>query len=92
MPKLNPPRPRPARGALAAALLCALALAPAALAQKEAPATVAGRVTDGERGAPGVTVVLVFNEPAQRFRLAARAKTDAEGRFLLANVATGRIW
>jgi hypothetical protein len=92
MSKLNPPRLRPARGALllAAALLCALAPAPAARAQKEAPATVAGRVTDGERGAPGITVILVFNEPAQRFRLAARAKTDAEGRFLLSNVAPGR--
>src|SRR5215207_8382721 len=81
MPKLDTPRLRPASGALVFA---------AALAQKEAPATVAGRVTDGERGAPGVPVILVFNEPAQRFRLAARAKTDAEGRFLLTNVAPGR--
>lgn len=93
MTKLNTPRLRPARGALTlvAALLYALALAPAALAQKEAPAaTISGRVSDGERGAPGVTVVLVFNEPAQRFRLAARTKTDADGRFLLTNVAPGR--
>jgi protocatechuate 3,4-dioxygenase beta subunit len=69
-------------------LLCALA--PAALAQKEAPATVSGRVTDGERAAQGVVVVLVYNEPPQRFRMAARAKTDADGRFLLTNVAPGR--
>ncbi len=91
MPTPSTPRARPARGALtlAAALLCALALAPAARAQTAAPATVSGRVTDGERGAPGVTVMLVYNEPARRFRLAARAKTDAEGRFLLSNVAPG---
>src|SRR5215207_10635444 len=92
MPTFNTPRLRPARGALAlaAALLCALAPAPAARAQTVAPATVSGRVTDGEHGTPGVTVILVFNEPAQRFRLAARAKTDAEGHFLLTNVAPGR--
>ena len=87
MPKLNTPKRRPAL-ALAAALLCALA--PAALAQKEAAATISGRVTDGERGAQGVTVTLVFNEPAQRFRVAARSKTDADGRFTMANVAPGR--
>ncbi|HWS85666.1 MAG TPA: carboxypeptidase-like regulatory domain-containing protein [Pyrinomonadaceae bacterium] len=74
----------------AAALLCVIASAPAAFAQKEAPATVSGRVTDGERGAQGVTVMLIYNEPPQRFRVAARAKTDAEGRFLLTNVAPGR--
>jgi protocatechuate 3,4-dioxygenase beta subunit len=92
MSNLNTHRLRPARNALllAAALLCALAPAPAAPAQTGAPATVAGRVTDGEHGAPGITVILVFNEQAQRFRLAARAKTDAEGRFLLTNVAPGR--
>lgn len=88
MPQLNTPGVRPAL-TLAAALLCALALAPAARAQKEAPATINGRVTDGERGAHGVTIILVYNEPARRFRLAARAKTDAEGRFLLTNVAPG---
>jgi hypothetical protein len=92
MLKLNTPRRRPARGALtlAAALLCAFALHASALAQKEAPATVSGRVTNGERGAAGVTVVLIFNEPALRFRMAARARTDADGRFLLTNVAPGR--
>ncbi|HEX8145797.1 MAG TPA: carboxypeptidase regulatory-like domain-containing protein [Pyrinomonadaceae bacterium] len=92
MPKLDTHRRQPARGALAAAaaLLCALALAPAARAQKEAPATVSGRVTDGERGAAGVTVMLIYSEPPQRFRMAARAKTDADGRFLLTNVAPGR--
>jgi hypothetical protein len=92
MPKLVTLKRRPARGALtcAAALLCALALPLSALAQKEAPASVAGRVTDGERGAPGVTVTLIFNEPAQRFRTAARVKTDADGRFLFTNVAPGR--
>jgi hypothetical protein len=74
--------------ALAAALL--FALAPAALAQKEASASVTGRVTDGERGVVGITVALISTEPAQRFRAAARAKTDGEGRYLLQNVAPGR--
>jgi protocatechuate 3,4-dioxygenase beta subunit len=74
----------------AALLLCALALPPAAAAQDPAPATVSGRVTDGERAAQGVTVMLIYNEPPQRFRLAARTKTDAEGRFLLTGVAPGR--
>lgn len=83
---------QPARAALtlASAFLLTFALPFVALAQKEAPASVAGRVTDGERGAPGVTVMLIFNEPAQRFRLAGRAKTDADGRFLLTNIAPGR--
>ena len=90
MPQLIKSKRRPAL-AVAAALLCALALhAPAALAQKEAAATISGRVTDGERGAQNVTVTLVFGEPAQRFRVAARAKTDADGRFTIANVAPGR--
>jgi len=73
----------------AAALLCALASPSPARAQTAAPATVAGRVTDGERGAQGVTVLLVSNEPAQRFRATSRAKTDADGRYLLTNVAPG---
>ncbi|HEX8354021.1 MAG TPA: carboxypeptidase regulatory-like domain-containing protein [Pyrinomonadaceae bacterium] len=82
------------RAALAplAALLFALSLspAPAALAQREAPASVSGRVTDGERGVAGVTVALLSNNPSQRFRAAARTRTDAEGRFLITNVAPGR--
>lgn len=101
MPKLNTPQSRSARAALAATfvlflalvatlvLLCTLALAPAARAQTMAPATITGRVTDGERGATGVTIILVYNEPTRRFRLAARVKTDADGRFLLTNVAPG---
>lgn len=92
MPKLVTPEFRRARFALvfAAAMACALALPLSALAQREAPATVSGRVTDGERGAAAVMVVLIHNDPAQRFRVAARARTDAEGRFLLSNVAPGR--
>src|SRR4051794_7247611 len=69
-------------------LLLLLAHAPAALAQKE-PSTVSGRVTDGEHGLPGVAVTLVAFEPP-RLRLAARAKTDGDGHFLLTNVPPGR--
>jgi hypothetical protein len=91
MPKLNTPRRRPAPGALALALLlCAVALPSPADAQKEMPASVSGRVTDGERGVPGIAVILMSNEPSQRFRTAARGRTDADGRFLLANVPPGR--
>ena len=92
MPKLNTLKCQPARAAhvLAAALLLTLALPLIALAQKEAPATISGRITDGERPASGISVVLISNEPSQRFRTAARAKTDADGRFLLTNVAPGR--
>jgi protocatechuate 3,4-dioxygenase beta subunit len=81
-----------ARGALPtlAAILFACALAPAALAQREAPASVSGRVTDGERGVAGVTVALLSNDPSRRFRAAARARTDVEGRFHIANVTPGR--
>ena len=74
----------------AAVLLCALAPLPEARAQKEAPATISGRVTDGERGVVGITVALISTDPTQRFRAAARAKTDGEGRYLLQNVAPGR--
>lgn len=86
MPKLV----QPARALATALLLLLPALPPAALAQTAAPATVSGRVTEGERGAFGVTVMLVHSEPAQRFRVAARARTDGEGRFLLTGVAPGR--
>ncbi|MET0649687.1 MAG: carboxypeptidase-like regulatory domain-containing protein [Pyrinomonadaceae bacterium] len=92
MPKLNTPKRRHARGALAAAsaLLLALALPFVAHAQKEVPATVSGRITDGERGVPGVTVTIFANDPAQRFRTAARGKTDVDGRFSLTGIQPGR--
>ena len=92
MTKRSPLRFRQAasRGALALAAALVFALAPAALSQREAPASVAGRVTDGERGVFGITVTLVSNDPSQRFRAVARAKTDGDGRFLLSNVPPGR--
>jgi hypothetical protein len=92
MPKLITLQRQPARGALAlaAVLLLSLALPFDALAQKEAPATVSGRVTDGERGVPGITVTLLSSEPGQRFRTMVRARTDADGRYLLQNVPPGR--
>ena len=81
--------------AVAAALVsCAAAHGPARTfaqtsAQREVPATVAGRVTDGERGLPGVTVVLMSSDPAARFREVAHVKTDAEGNYRLASVPPG---
>ena len=92
MPKRTPLGFRQAASRVALAHFFALvfALAPSALAQKEAPASVAGRVSDGERGVAGITVAILSTDPSQRFRPVARAKTDGEGRFLLTNVAPGR--
>lgn len=80
---------RAARAALAALVLVMLCAAHAH-AQKEAPATVAGRVRDGERGVAGVVVVVMSSVPSQRFRTAGRARTDAEGRYRVAGVPPGR--
>ncbi|HEX8719739.1 MAG TPA: carboxypeptidase-like regulatory domain-containing protein, partial [Pyrinomonadaceae bacterium] len=80
-----------ARRALApaAALLLAFALHAPAAAQKES-CSVSGRVRESERGVPGVAVGVFSADPAQRLRVVARAKTDAEGRYALANLAPGR--
>ena len=97
MPKLNTPKGQSARAATfvlalarAATFVLLFALAPAAHAQREAPASVSGRITDGERGVPGVTVTIFVNDSAQRFRTAARGKTDADGRYLLTGIQPGR--
>jgi protocatechuate 3,4-dioxygenase beta subunit len=78
-----------ARAALAALALVTLCAAHAH-AQKEAPATVAGRVRDGERGVAGIAVVVMSSDPSQRFRTVGRARTDAEGRYRVAGVPPGR--
>jgi hypothetical protein len=80
---------RAARAALAALALVTLCAAHAH-AQKEAPATVAGRVREGERGVAGVAVVIMSSDPSQRFRPVGRARTDAEGRYRVAGVPPGR--
>jgi hypothetical protein len=91
MSKRFPHSFRQAASRLALALLVAPLCVPAAHAQqKEAPASVAGRVTDGERGIPGIFVALISNAPPQRPTTVARAKTDAEGNFLLTGVPPGR--
>ncbi|MBC7928951.1 MAG: carboxypeptidase regulatory-like domain-containing protein [Rubrivivax sp.] len=79
-----------------AALLLLLALSAAspafaqAPAQREAPATVMGRVTDGEKAVAGITVTLMSGDASMRFRSVARAKTDGEGRYRISNVPPGR--
>ena len=80
---------RAARAAHAFALLLTLCAAQA-LAQKEAPASVAGRVREGERGVAGVNVVVMSSDPGQRFRPAGRARTDAEGRYRITGVPPGK--
>jgi Carboxypeptidase regulatory-like domain len=82
--------------ALAAALVV-FAAAPRALAQQPAakdskPAgAVTGRVTDGEgRPAAGLALALIPNDFEERRRAAARATTDSDGRYRMANVPAGR--
>ena len=77
------------RAALAALLLLTLCAA-RTVAQREAPASVSGRVTEGERGVAGVTLVVTPVEPSQRFKPLARARTDAEGRYRVTGVPPGR--
>ncbi|MBA3243009.1 MAG: carboxypeptidase regulatory-like domain-containing protein [Acidobacteria bacterium] len=59
-------------------------------AAKEAPASVSGRVTNGEKGLPGIEVILTPPDPGSRIKAAARATSDAEGRFRLTGVPPGR--
>src|SRR5215213_6847355 len=80
---------RAARAAHALALLLTLCAAQA-LAQREAPASVAGRVREGERGVAGVNVVVMSADPSQRFKPAGRARTDAEGRYRITGVPPGK--
>jgi hypothetical protein len=77
------------RAGLAALALLTLCAAQT-LAQREIPASVSGRVTDGERGVAGVPVVITPVEPSQRFKPLARARTDAEGRYRVTGVPPGR--
>jgi hypothetical protein len=79
-----------AKRAALAALLALTLCAAHALAQKEAPASVSGRVTEGERGVAGVPVIIMSTDPSQRFKALARARTDAEGRYRLTGVQPGR--
>jgi protocatechuate 3,4-dioxygenase beta subunit len=76
------------RAALAFFLL--LFAVASASAQKEAPATVAGRVTNGDHGVAGVVVTLTASDAPARSRATVRTKTDAEGRYRITNVPPGR--
>lgn len=78
-----------ARAAFALTLLLTLSAAQA-LAQREAPASVAGRVREGERGVAGVNVVVMSADPSQRFKPAGRARTDAEGRYRVTGLPPGK--
>ncbi|MDQ3257956.1 MAG: carboxypeptidase-like regulatory domain-containing protein, partial [Acidobacteriota bacterium] len=83
------------RGLILSALFGLLAATPmraqTSSAPKGAPGSITGRVTGGgDKALPGVPVVLFSAEPASRFKVLARARTDAEGRFTLTNIAAGR--
>jgi protocatechuate 3,4-dioxygenase beta subunit len=74
------------------AALCAALSSVRAFAQAqrtEAPATVAGRVTDGEHGLAGVAIVLMAVETAPPHSVS-HAKTDAEGGYRITGVPPGR--
>ena len=58
----------------------------------EAPASVSGRVTDGEKGLAGVIVAVFANEPQRRGVPVARARTDQEGAYHLTGVQPGRYY
>jgi hypothetical protein len=100
MPTRAPSRPKTtkvdtqsskARAALALFLiLLAAASAFAQSPQPEAPATVTGRVTNGDHGVAGVSVILIPNDQRGRASATARAKTDAEGHYRATNVPPGR--
>lgn len=77
----------------AAVVLASYAAAPVfaqAEASKGAPATVAGRVTDGKRGLAGVAVTLMLNSAAPWSPASVSAKTDAEGRYRVSGLVPGR--
>jgi Carboxypeptidase regulatory-like domain len=76
--------------ALCAALSSAGAFAQGQAQRPEAPATVAGRVTDGEHGLAGVAVVLVSGDTSSPPRPVAHAKTDGEGNYRVVGVPPGR--
>src|SRR5947209_2682141 len=86
-PSTIKPKRSKSRAALALVfILCAAASAFAQTAQTEAPATLTGRVMNGERGAAGVVVMLTPTDQQGRSRTVMRAKTDGEGRYRVTNV------
>ena len=80
-------KPKRSKSRAALALLFVLCAAASAFAQTTA--TVAGRVTNGDRGVPGVVVTLAPSNSPLRARPDARAKTDAEGKYRITNVPPG---
>jgi hypothetical protein len=85
-----------ARLLLSLSMLCCCAAARVSaqtVARAEAPANISGRVVleEGE-GVRGVAVTLVSPDPTGRFKVVARTKTGADGRYLLPDVPPGRYW
>jgi protocatechuate 3,4-dioxygenase beta subunit len=74
----------------AAVVLLVLGCGSHLLAAAQAPATISGKVSDGERGLPGISVALIASGPESRGRSSARARTDAEGRYRLEGIKPGR--
>ena len=97
------PYPRPSCPRV---LVCALALFVCALTQTAraqpppSPApkdvketgTISGRITTENRGVAGVVVTLAPSDWSEREKSIAKATTDADGRYRLANVPPGRYY
>jgi hypothetical protein len=78
------------------ALLCGGVVSHAgaqAVTRGGAPGTISGRVEREEgEGLRGIVVALLSADPATRFRVVTKAKTDADGRYTLSDVPPGRYW
>ncbi|HZI18300.1 MAG TPA: carboxypeptidase-like regulatory domain-containing protein, partial [Pyrinomonadaceae bacterium] len=83
-----------APGAAAPAAAAGAAARAQSAAQQPAPqhgtASVSGRVTDGERGLAGLTVLLFSFDRGERGRFPVRTRTDAEGRYRFDGLRAGR--
>jgi hypothetical protein len=80
------------RRVAAGVLACALCVCAAAQVSSgtQGIASVSGRVTDGERGLPGVVVAMFVSEGSRSLRFATRARTDSEGRYRFDGLRPGR--
>jgi protocatechuate 3,4-dioxygenase beta subunit len=80
---------KPKRPKSRAALAFLFVLCAAASAFAQTTATVEGRVTGGDKGVAGVLVIMTRSNQPARSTGSLRAKTDAEGRYRIANVPPG---
>lgn len=63
---------------------------PAGRGAAQVPASITGRVTDGERGLLGVTLSLIVAERGGPMGVVASARTDSEGHYRFESISPGR--